>query len=246
MITAELTIDDSRYPSIGDFRLTSRRGNPLTVLTVKVPLAPVEKGAAVILKYGYTDMAEWRGTATNIAKGGDLMTVTAAGTNELKLVETLYRESFIDETAEAIVRSALSTTGLSIAGIEAPGLQVARYTADNIPVWQAVRQVEESLRRGFGLTGYALWLGVDGLRWTTGDEPGDSPEVTTGVNLIDHAPCNTGLSLVTAFLLPGMTHSQRFSIKDTRRDIEGTFRAEMVRHELKDVHGRTLLFYRKM
>jgi hypothetical protein len=245
MITAELIIGNAAYSTVGDFCLISHRGNPLTVLSAKVPLAPVDQGAAVTLKYGYASPVEWRGTAINIVKGGDLMVVDAVGTDELALTETLYKESFIDETAEAIVRSALSTTGLAIAEIEAPGIQIARYTADNIPVWQAVHQVEESLRWGHGLTGYALWLGSDGLRWTTGDEPGDIPEIVTGINLIDHAPSDTGLSKVTSFMLPGLTHSRWFRIKDTRRNIEETYRAEMVEHELKDVHARTYIYYRR-
>jgi len=245
MIIADLTIGETWYPSVGEFRLISWRGRPLTLMVAKVPLAPVEKGAEVTLKYGYAETAEWSGVVTDVDKGGDLMTVTAAGKDELKLTETTFRESFIEETAEIIIKSALSKTGLSIAKIDSPGVPIARYTAADIPVWQAIKQVEESLRSGYGLTGFALWAGSGGLRWTTGDEPGDVPEIATNVNLVDHAPSDTGLSRVTSFFLPGLSHSRRFKLTDSRRGMSGTYRAEIVKHELKNLHGRTHVYYRR-
>jgi len=214
-------------------------------MAAKVPLAPVEVGAEVTLKYGYTETVEWSGRVIDIDKGGDLMKITAVGKDELKLSETDFQESFIDETAEAIVKLALSKTGLPVAQIDAPGVTIDRYTAAGICVWDAVRQVEESLRSGYGLTGYALWLGSGGLRWTTGGEPGEIPEIVTNVNLVDHAPSNTGLSQVTSFFLPGLSHSRQFKLTDTRRGMSGTYRAEIVHHELKNLHGRTHIYYRR-
>ncbi len=245
MITAEMTIGEAWYPAVGDFRLASWRGRPLTVLEAKVPLAPVEKGAKITFRYGYAGPAKWIGTVTDIEKGGDIMTVRAAGSDELKLVETRFKESFIEETAEAIVRSILAATGLPVAAIDVPSVPIARYTAADVPVWQAVKQVEESLRSGYGLTGFSLWVGNGGLRWTTGDEPGEISEITTNMNLVDHAPSNTGLSKVTTFFLPGLSHSRKVKIMDTRRGITGTYRAEVVEHRLENLHGRTHIYYRR-
>jgi hypothetical protein len=245
MITASMTVNKSQYPSVGSFSLTSDRGLPLTVFQADVPLGPAEMGDDITFRYGYAEPVEWKGSVLNTVKGGDLMTVYATSLEELKLLNTLYCESFIDETAEAIVRSALSSTGLPLSTIDTTGAQLARFTADTIPVWLVVRQVEVSLLNGHGLSGYCIWLGAEGLTWTRGDRPGDVPEIVTGKNLIDHAPSDTGLSQVTTFMLPGLTHSQCFSIEDTRREISGTYRIERVEHELHDVQARTHIFYRR-
>ncbi len=239
-----MTIGSASYPVVGEFVISSIRGVPLTLLNAKVPLGPAKKGDTVVLSYGYASPAQWRGEVVEIAKGGDIMTVSASMPDELKLCRSIICESFIDETAEAIIKAALSVTGLPVAKIDSTGAQIARYTADSISVRAAVFQVQETLSLGHGLSGYALWLGEDGLVWSTDDRPGNTPEIVSGQNLVDHAPSYNDLSHVTTFMLPGFLHSQRFTIKDTRRSISGTFRASRVFHELKELSARTHIFYR--
>ena len=112
-------------------------------------------------------------------------------------------------------------------------------------VARAIKQLAASLERSFGhdLSRHAVWLGEAGLYWSDGDEPGDVFVVETAANLIRNDPNPAGMSYAVSTVLPGLTHSRRVRIRDTRRDFSELVRAEEVIHSLGANGNTTTIGY---
>lgn len=208
----------------------------------------VDEQAEIRLGYKNEIPAIWKGTVAWKKHGNkDQIEVGIVG-EEKPLAETLITMSWENETPEAIVRYAISQSGLPVGQIDSPGVTFPRFAASNIPVWQVARQCEHTCRKSFDLdmSKWALWRGLDGkVNWGDFDEPGDVPVIKTAAGLIRHMPASDAkaLSMVETFLLAGFMHSMKFSLVDTRRGIDEQFRALRVRHEVKDLSVRTFIWY---
>lgn len=235
--------------------VVSRRRAVLTRAEVELPdpdgsvRAALALGQPVSLGFGYRGgpMQTFAGTVDGFRPAGpDAVTVLAAG-QELALSRTTITESFHGEPADAVARRILSRSGLAVAAVEIPDVTLPHMVFATVPLWRAVRQLAESIRRGHGhdLSRHALWLGADGLRWSAGDEPGPLYTVATGENLINHEVATTpgALAEVESVLLAGLAHSMPFRLEDTRRGISGQFRAQEVRHVLTPGGNRTFIAY---
>ena len=247
-------IELNRAPKI---RMTSRRHQPLTRVTVTIPdsmgnfFRAIKEMDPISLIWGYRGQApaRWQGTVEGVSvnRNKDALYIDGAGL-ERPLAETVIKQSFINETPEAIVRYAVSQAGLSVGRIEPTGVTFPRFIASSIPVWQVARQCEHTLKKAFGLDmrPWSMWMGKDGrINWGPFDEDAGLPVIDSNANLIRHSPgrCVSELNRVETFLLPRMMHSMRFQLNDLKRNISGSYRAIKVEHIWEDSRARTYISY---
>jgi hypothetical protein len=132
MIAAELIIDEAWYPSAGEFPPDKLAGHPLTVLSARVPLGPAEGvrrfpcGTDSPIRLNGMVYDEYR-------QRRDLMTVTASGTDELKLIETLIANHSWTKPPSNCQIGAFGDGIAMFVTLDTPGAQIARFTADTIP-----------------------------------------------------------------------------------------------------------------
>lgn len=211
---------------------------------------------AVALRFGYRGEAtlwhEWEGTVEAIDQpdgqqdDADAVTIRAVGL-EKALATTIITESFYQEPADVVARRLLARTGLPVGAVEVPGDILPYQVFSGVSVARAVKQLDMTLARSFGydLSHHALWLGASGLTWSAGDEPGATYHIATAENLLTHTPPSVpgGMGLVRAALLPGLTHSRLLHIRDSRRGIDVTSRAQEVIHTLQAGGNVTTISY---
>jgi len=197
------------------------------------------KKQAVRVRFGHRGEGgtwhDWSGTVKDFFPvGPDTIRVQAVGL-EQALIDTTVTEAMHGEPADVV-----AATGLPVAEISIPAETFPHIVFSNVTVARAIKQLAASLERSFGhdLSRHAVWLGEAGLYWSDGDEPGDVFVIETAANLIRHNPNPAGMSLVVSTLLPGLTHSRKVRIRDTRRDFSELVRAEEVVHTLS-VDGNT-------
>lgn len=242
--------------------IVSRRRAVVGRATVVVPdpegavRAALAVGQAVTVRWGYRGeeilWQEWFGTVEAIDQpraddeAADAVTVRCVGL-EKALTTTLVTESFYREPADAVARRLLARTGLAVGAVDVPDDVLPYQVFSGVSVARAVKQLSGTLERGYGhdMSRHALWLGASGLTWSDGDEPGDVYRVATAENLLAHTPPQTpeGVGVVTAVPLPGLTHSRRVHISDTRRGVDITARALDVVHTFKEGGNATLVTY---
>lgn len=236
--------------------IESLRGYPLGRAGVTLPdpegelHETIQLGDAVTIEVGYRDQdpVMWEGTVSQIYPGAtrDEIEVRAIDSARL-LTETKVIQSWENESPEAIVKWALTQTGLPIGELDASAVTIPRFISSNMPVWQLVRQVMETCERAFGLdmSRRALWLGSDGVNWSDGDEPGEIPIIATMDNLIRHEPATPGNTTpwIETILMAELSHSRRIRLQDDRRGIDAEIRAQRVRHEGTPEHVRTFIWY---
>ena len=197
---------------------------------------------------------EWRGTIEGIDQPGldggnpDAITVRGMGL-EKALTTTLVTESFYQETAQAVARRLLASTGLQAGVVDIPGDILPHQVFSRVPVAVAIKQLADTLTRSFGhdLSRHAVWLGESGLCWSPDDEPGPAYVIETAKNLIDHTPPPVpgAMGTVISVALPGLTAGRRVRIRDVRRDIVALERAEEVTHLLEEGTNSTTIAYGK-
>ncbi|WP_415714386.1 hypothetical protein [Maridesulfovibrio sp.] len=211
----------------------------------------VSLGDAVNMGIGYRDAAatKWAGTVKAVRPGNkDQIIISGVGADDELLNTTIVCQSWENETPEAIVKYAAGLTGLEIAQIDSIGMVIPRFVASTIPVWQLVRQVNETCQRAFDLdmSAWKFWLGPDGIHWGDHDQPSACyPGIMTGEGLITHLPADNpaALSQVETFLLPNMRHSRMFALVDNKRGINDRFRALEVLHLIENTSARTHISY---
>lgn len=244
--------------------LVFRRRAVVSRATVVIPdpegevRAVLRTGQAVTVRWGYRGEAgfwqEWEGTVDHIdqpragSSSADALTVRAVGL-EKALTTTTVTESFYREPADVVARRLLARTGLAVGAIEVPGDVLPYQVFSGVSVARAVKQLSHTLERSFGhdMSRHALWLSASGLTWSAGDEAGDVYSVATAENLIAHTPPQTpdGVGVVVSVPLPGLTHSRKVHIRDSRRGIDTTVRALSVVHTLQEGGNATLISYGK-
>ncbi len=230
------------------------------VVTIPDPFGEVRAALAVkqavTVRFGYrgesTLWHEWQGTVEGIDQPGtgqadeDAVTVRAVGL-EKALATTLVTESFYREPADAVARRLLARTGLAVGAVDVPGDILPHQVFSRVSVARAVKQLSATLERSFGrdMSRHALWLGADGLTWSGADEAGDVYSIATAENLLTHTPPEREgeLGSVVSVLLPGLTASRQVHIRDTRRGIDVTARAQDVIHTLSGDGNRTTVSY---
>lgn len=230
--------------------LTLRRRAVVSTCEVDIPDADgsvqvsFAKKQAVRLRFGHRGEGgtwhDWSGTVKDFQPAGpDTIRVQAVGL-EQALIDTTVTEAMYGEPADVVARRLLASTGLPVAGITIPSETFPHIVFSNVTVARAIKQLAASLERSFGhdLSRHAVWLGEAGLYWSDGDEPGDVFVVETAANLITNSPNPAGMSVAVSTILPGLTHSRRIRIRDTRRDFSELVRAEEVIHTL-GVDGNT-------
>ena len=132
-----------------------------------------------------------------------------------------------------------------MAEISIPAETFPHIVFSRVTVARAIKQLAASLERSFGhdLSRHAVWLGEAGLYWSDGDEPGDVFVIETAANLITNSPNPAGMSVAVSTILPGLTHSRKVRIRDTRRDFSELVRAEEVIHALGADGNTTTIGY---
>lgn len=250
-----IDVDGSEVTRCPRLVLRSIRHTPLSMADIHVPdpdgsaarmLLP---GAPVTITYGYRggDFASWTGTIQGSSRVKRDQICLHANGKDLPLVTSCVRECYADESSIAIAGHLLGHTGLPVAKVDIPNESIPHFPVSSLPVWEAVRQLMHTLQRSFGhyMRRSALWLGTDGLYLGDLDEAGNIPVVETGQNLIKHSPATLkdGFHVVETFLLPGMSHSRLFELKDSRLNVTQQYRALEVRHVLEPKRMRTFLHY---
>lgn len=211
----------------------------------------IKKNDPVTIELGYRNQAAttWSGTVTNIYPGETADQLEIRAVDGSKPLSTIaIRQSWENETPEAIVAWAIKQAGLSVGKIGGTGMVLPRASAGNIMVWQLIQQIKESCRTAFDLdmSNWALWLGRDGVNWGDFDEPGDTITIASASNLINHQPIDsaTGMSMIETYLLADLSHSRLVRLQDDRRGIDAVHRALRVRHEGTPDRVRTFVWYR--
>lgn len=211
-------------------------------------------GQAVSLRFGYRGAGpygglwhDWQGRVARITQAGpDTVAVEAVG-QEQALLDTRVTESFYGEPANVVARRLLARTGLPVAMVDIGEDILPHQVFSSVTVARAIKQLDMSLARAFGrdLSRHALWLSVDGWRWSAGDEPGDVYLIESAENLLTHEPPEQqgGMGTVTAALLPGLTHSRQVRIRDSRRQFSEMVRAQEVLHDLSAGANVTTVLY---
>ncbi len=211
----------------------------------------VKQGDSLEIRGGYRNQtpAIWTGAVawTRQGRTRDELELAAADPASI-IATTLVRQSWENETPEAIVAFAIRKAGLAAGRVGATGMVLPRFVASSIPVWQVAVQAAHSCQKAFDLDmrRWALWQGGDGrVNWGDFDEPGDVAVIATAAGLIRHDPAGgaKGLGTVETFLLPELRHSRLFRLRDVRRGVDQTFRALRVRHEGTPDKARTHLVY---
>lgn len=232
------------------------------VVTIPDPFGEV-RGALVVeqpvtIRFSYRGQpglkTEWEGTIEAIdqpyatAADEDAVLVKAVGL-EKKLTTTLVTESFYNEPAKEVARRLLERTGLAVVDVNIPADILPHQVFSGVSVARCLRQIEATLTRSYGrdMTKHAVWLSKDGLRWSPEDEAGDTYTIATVENLLTHTPpvVEGGRGVITSMLLPGLTHSMKVHIRDTRRSIDKTVRAEEVIHTFQARSNYTTVTYGK-
>ena len=244
--------------------LVNRRRAVVSMATIRVPdpegeaRASLAIGQPVCVRWGYRGedglWHDWQGTIEAIdqpkasSASADALTVTAVG-EEKKLLTTLVTESFLREPADVVARRLLGRTGLPVRDVEVPGDVLPYQVFSGIPVARCIRQLANTLERSFGhdMHRHAVWLSPSGLVWGSGDTEGDTYSVATAENLRSHTPPATadGVGVLVSVPLPGMTHSMKVHIRDTRRGVDTTVRALDVVHTLGENGNATTITYGK-
>tara|TARA_B100000683_G_scaffold264145_1_gene293319 strand:- start:499 stop:1290 length:792 start_codon:yes stop_codon:yes gene_type:complete len=243
-IRLHIEIGDAIIQRCPRLQINSVRHRPLDVAVVDIPDARAEAaqiffpGDPVRIEYGYRggESAVWEGTLRGIKRiSRDQVSLLVDG-KALPLTTTFVRDCYADESSVAIASHLLGHTGLSVARIDIPNEAISRFPVSDIPVWQAVRQLLQTLRQAYGhdMDRAALWLGATGLNLGDFDEAGNVPVIATGENLIRHLPAQASHShhSVESALLPGMAHSRLFRLIDMRLGVDEMLRALSVRHEV--------------
>ena len=238
-------------------KLTYRRRAALTRGEIDIPdpdgsiRVALAVKQAVKLRFGYRGTAglwhEWQGTIDGFAPAGDdTFRVLAVG-QELALQTTVVTESYHGEPAATVARRLLAATNLPVGEVSIPADILPHIVFSSVPVSRAIRQLTTSLERSYGhdLSRHAVWLGQNGLCWSSGDEPGPTYTIATCENLIDHAPSTEpgGLSRIDAALLPGLIDGMQVRLIDARRGVNALVKSLEVEHLLESGSNSTSILY---
>lgn len=217
-------------------------------------LSSLSQFQEVSIEVGYRNQKphKWVGTVDGWKQGQgnkrDQLIIYAAGV-ELPLTQKTIREMWVDEPAPTIAKRILEASGLKVGVVDVPHEVIPRMTLATVPLWQAVQQLSNTLRQGHdcNMVDHALWVDEAKLvNFAPCDHWQDTTSViATGAGLIRHTPSQTvnGRSEVETFLLSTMRAGMRFSLKDSRKGIAGTFRALRVMHSVEPNKARTFLSY---
>lgn len=235
--------------------ILSVRHHPLDMARIHVPDAGGEAGNLFVygdpvrVEYGYRggESAVWEGMLRALDRVSRDQVCLTADSLALPLAGEFITECYTDDSSLSVARHIMAHAGLPIGRIDIPDETIPRLPISTLPVWQAVLQLLHTLHRAYGhdMRRTALWLGAEGLNLGDFDEPGDVPVIATGENLIRHLPAHAkgGLHLVETALLPGLSHSRRFRLVDSRLGVDQAFRALDVRHEVTPERIRTKIRY---
>lgn len=208
--------------------------------------AGLKPDEAVSLYFGYRGglSQSWAGQITQIKALGDAVEITALSA-ELAFIKTKVSECFHQETARQVVRRLMRLAGISPGRLEGPDEIFPHLIFSGRPVYECFRQINATLERvcQLDLSASPYWLDSNGRgQWGDFDEPGPVPVLASGLNLISHNP-QGGQGTATALLCPGLGHSQLFTIRDDRRALTITQRAQSVTHKLGAQGNLTTVTY---
>jgi hypothetical protein len=235
--------------------ILSVRHRPLDMARVHVPDPEGEAkdlfahGDPVRIEYGYRggESAVWQGTLRALERVSRDQVCLTADSLALPLATSFVAECYTDDSSLSIARHILGHAGLPLGRVDIPDEIISRLPVSTLSIWQAIRQLLHSLHRAYGhnMRRTALWLGADGLNLGDFDEPGDLPVIATGENLIRHLPAHakSALHMVETALLPGLSHSRRFRLVDSRLGVDQAFRALDVLHAVTPERIKTNIRY---
>ncbi len=217
--------------------IESERYQPLSRATLTLADASGElyrtfaRGDSVQIEVGYRNQPPsiWSGSVRWIGKGEtkDQICIGAVD-SAMPLLTTRLKQVWENETPEAIVAYAIRLAGFKVGRVGQVGMILPRVIASDISVWQLVQQIAISCHQSFAIdmSRWALWLGSDGVNWGDFDEPGAVPVIATGAGLLTHEPAVGvfGRGRIVTLLQPGLMHSRRVQLKDSRRGIDSRHR----------------------
>ncbi len=207
----------------------------------------LKKCEPVELFFGYRCGREqsWAGRITEIKAAKDAVRV-AALSPELALIEIKVTECFFEESTRSVVRRLLNLAGLDPGRLAGPDEVIPHLIFSDQPVFQCLRQINETLRRVYehDMRAQVYWQGQSGqINWGDFDEPGPTPVFASCDNLVNHNPKNEDEGEVVGLLFPGLVHSQLFTVRDARRAEGLTKRAQTVRHQFGRPGNLTTVTY---
>jgi hypothetical protein len=245
----------SRSPMM---QIVSQRHRPVSVaaVTLSDAMGDVYRAFApdqpVSIQYGYRGEAPatWTGlTTTRKAVGKDQIEVGCVGMDR-SLITSQIKLIWENEAPDAIMRHAIRLAGLTPGRVDIPGSSVVvpKFISGNGSLNQVAIQLSHTLTHAFDLdmSRWALWMDMtqNVVHWGDFDREGETPAIETGSALLQHTPASDqrGLHLVETFLMAGYEHSRAFRLIDQRRQIDQTYRALTVRHEVSE-NSRTFIEY---
>ena len=153
-----------------EFKISMQRHKPLTTMKVVLPdpqariMPGINLNDEVLIRFGYSGQSQgsYKSTVSGMSSYDDKLFISITGTQR-PLIETVITQAFEDETPEAIIKWAITQTGMASGRIDSPGVVLPRFAAGTIPAWQVARQCEHTCEKAFGIdmSQWALWQGKD-------------------------------------------------------------------------------------
>jgi hypothetical protein len=251
-LNINLTVGSFTVNRLPKAELILERGAVAERLVIGLPdpagqvAAGLAEGEPVDLFFGFRGgpSQSWSGEITEVRAAKDAVRVTALAA-ELAFVKTKVSECFHQESARKVVTRLMNLAGVSPGRLEGPDEVIPHLIFSGQPVYECFKQINATLARVYQLDMSAMvyWIDSEGSgQWGDFDRPGPAPVLASGDNLIKHDPKGED-GEAAAILCPGLNHSQLFSIRDDRRSISLTKRAQSVRHILGEQGNLSLVAY---
>jgi len=253
-LNINLTVGSFTVNRLPKAELVLERGAVAERLVVGLPdpagevAAGLSEGEAANLFFGFRGgpSQSWSGKITEIKASKDAVRITALAP-ELAFIKTKVSECFHQESARKVVTRLMNLAGIAPGRLEGPDEIIPHLIFSGQPVYECFKQINATLARVYELDMSAMvyWIGEDGTgQWGDFDRPGPAPILASGDNLVKHDPRGEeGEAL--AILCPGLSHSQLFTIRDDRRALTLTKRAQSVRHVLGEQGNLSTVTYGK-
>lgn len=208
--------------------------------------AELSEGDPVDLFFGFRGGPSqgWQGEISEVKSTKDAVRITALAA-ERAFIKTRVSECFHQETSRKVIARLMNLAGIAPGRLEGPDEVIAHLIFSGQPVYECFKQINATLERVYELDMSAMVFWVDqngGGQWGDFDRSGPVPVLASGDNLISHDPRGED-GEAAAILCPGLNHSQQFTIRDDRRCLTLTKRAQSVKHVLGEQGNLTMVTY---
>lgn len=251
-LNINLTVGSFTVNRLPKAELHLERGAVAERLVLELPdpagqlAAELADGDQVDLFFGFRGgpSQSWQGEISEVRSAKDAVRLTALSA-ERAFIKTKVSECFHQESARQVITRLMNLAGLAPGRLEGPDEVIPHLIFSGQPVYECFKQINATLERVYELDMSAMvyWIDENGLgQWGDFDRPGPAPVLASGDNLIKHDPKGDD-GQATAILCPGLNHSRQFTIRDDRRALTLTKRAQSVKHVLGEQGHLTIVTY---